>query len=133
MNYATGERRSLLDNGIDRYRRDITGNTIVQLSRGRASGWMVSPHPNQSGAIAFLVSRYTFKKEENMDHHEAVRKFEHLMLKEADHAQEAVTELEALAPHLPTENSRELAQQQIKAIHKQARDFRDLAQKVKEK
>jgi hypothetical protein len=50
-----------------------------------------------------------------MDHHEAVRKFEHLMLKEADHAREIATELEALAPILTTENSRQLAQLQIKA------------------
>ena len=53
-----------------------------------------------------------------MDHHEAVRKFEHLMLKEADHAREVATELEALAPSLTTENSRQLAQVQIKASHK---------------
>ena len=44
-----------------------------------------------------------------MDHHEAVRKFEQLMLKEADHAHEVATELEALAPMLTTENSRQLA------------------------
>ena len=55
-----------------------------------------------------------------MDHHEAVRKFEHLMLKEADHAREVATELEALVPILTTENSRQLAQLQIKASHKQA-------------
>jgi hypothetical protein len=46
--------------------------------------------------ITILVSRYTFIKEGNMDHNEAVRKFEHLMLREADHAHEAATELEAL-------------------------------------
>ena len=68
-----------------------------------------------------------------MDHHEAVRKFEHLMLKEADHAREVATELEALAPILPTENSRQLAQVQIKASHKLAKEFRELAEKVKEK
>jgi hypothetical protein len=49
-----------------------------------------------------------------MDHHEAVRKFEHLMLQEADHARELVTELEALVPVLTTENSRQLAQHEIK-------------------
>lgn len=67
-----------------------------------------------------------------MDHNEAVRKFEHLMIREADHAQEAATELEALVSLLPTEKSRQLAQLQVKASHKQARDFRDLAQKVRE-
>jgi len=68
-----------------------------------------------------------------MDHHEAVRKFEHLMLKEADRAREAATELEALLPHLTTENSRQLAHLQTKAFHKQAKDFRELSQQVKEK
>jgi hypothetical protein len=55
------------------------------------------------------------------------------MLKEADHAHEVAIELEALVPHLSTENSRQLAQVQVKASHKQAKDFRELAQKVKEK
>jgi hypothetical protein len=68
-----------------------------------------------------------------MDHHEALRKFEHLMLKEADHAREVATELEALAPVLTTENSRELAHLQIKASHKLSKEFRELAEKVKEK
>jgi hypothetical protein len=72
-------------------------------------------------------------KARSMDHHEAVRKFEHLMLKEADHAREVATELEALVPILTTENSRQLAQVQIKASHKQAKEFRELAEKVKEK
>lgn len=67
-----------------------------------------------------------------MDHNEAVRKLEHLMLKEADHAHEAATELEALVPLLPSGKSRQLAQLQIKASHQQARDFRELAQKAKE-
>jgi hypothetical protein len=31
-----------------------------------------------------------------MDHNESVRKFEHLMLREADHAHEVAIELEAL-------------------------------------
>jgi hypothetical protein len=68
-----------------------------------------------------------------MDHHEAVRKFEHLMLREADHAREVATELESLAPVLTTENSRELAQLQIKASHKLSKEFRELAGKVREK
>ncbi len=68
-----------------------------------------------------------------MDHQEAIRKLEHLMLKEADHAHELATELDALAPHLTTDNSRQLAHLQIKASHKQAKEFRELAEKVKEK
>jgi hypothetical protein len=68
-----------------------------------------------------------------MDHNEAVRKFEHLMLKRADQAQEAATELEALVSLLPNGKSRELAEFQAKASHKQAKDFRELAQIVKEK
>ena len=68
-----------------------------------------------------------------MDHHEAVRKFEHLMLKEADRAREVATELEALVPILTTENSRQLAQLQIRASHKQAKEFRELSERVKEK
>lgn len=68
-----------------------------------------------------------------MDHNEAVRKFEHLMLKRADQADEAAIELEALFALLPNEKSRQLAQLEVKASHKQAKDFRELAQKVKEK
>ena len=68
-----------------------------------------------------------------MDHQEAIRKFEHLMLKEADREREVATELDALLPHLTTENSRQLAHLQIKASRKQATEFRDLAEKVKEK
>ena len=68
-----------------------------------------------------------------MDHNEAVRKFEQLLLKEADGAHEAAIELEALVPLLPNEKSRQLAQLQAKASHKQTKDFRELAQKVKEK
>jgi hypothetical protein len=67
-----------------------------------------------------------------MDHNESVRKFEHLMIKEADGAHEAATELEALVSLLPSEKSRQLAQLQIKASHEQAKEFRELAQKVKE-
>jgi hypothetical protein len=55
-----------------------------------------------------------------MDHSEAVRKFEHLMLREADHAHEAATELEGLVSLLPSQKSRQLAQLQVKASHKQA-------------
>ena len=72
-------------------------------------------------------------KEENMDHNEAVRKFEQLMLKEADHAREVASELEALVLILTHEKSRQLAQVQAKASHKQSKDFRELAEKVKER
>jgi hypothetical protein len=67
-----------------------------------------------------------------MDHNESIRKFEHVMMREADHAHEAAIELEALVSLLPGEKSRELAQGQIKASHHQAKAFRELAQKVKE-
>ena len=55
------------------------------------------------------------------------------MLREADHAHEAAIEVEALVSLLPCEKSRQLAQLQVKASHKQAKDFRELAQKVKER
>jgi len=67
-----------------------------------------------------------------MDHNESLRKFEHLVLKEADRAHEAASELEALVSLLPSEKSRQLAQLQVKASHKQAKEFRELAQKVKD-
>jgi hypothetical protein len=67
-----------------------------------------------------------------MDHNESVRKFEHLMLKQADHAREAAVELEALVSEMPSQKSRELAQLQVKASHKMAKEFRDLSQKVHE-
>jgi hypothetical protein len=68
----------------------------------------------------------------NMDHNEALRKFEHLMIREADRAQEVATELEALISHLSSEKSRQLAQLQVKASHRQAKEFRELAIKTKE-
>jgi hypothetical protein len=61
-----------------------------------------------------------------------VREFEHLMLKQADHAREAAIELEAMVPEMPSEKSRQLAEVQVKASHKQAKEFRELAQKVHE-
>ena len=67
-----------------------------------------------------------------MDHNEPVRKFEHLMIKQAEQAHEAATELEALVSLLPSEKSRQLAQLQVRASHKQAKEFRELALKVKE-
>ena len=67
-----------------------------------------------------------------MDHNEAVRTFEHLMIREADHAREVATALEALVPQLPHEKSRQLAEREIKASHQRAKDFRELSQKVTE-
>jgi hypothetical protein len=67
-----------------------------------------------------------------MDHNEAVRNFEHLLIRQAEHAHTAATELEVLVPLLPNEKTRQLAREQIKANYKQAREFRDLAHKVKE-
>lgn len=68
-----------------------------------------------------------------MDHNEAIRKFEHLMAREAEHAHEVATELEALVMLLPAGKSQELAHLQIKSSYRQAKEFRELAQKVKEK
>jgi hypothetical protein len=67
-----------------------------------------------------------------MDHNEATRSLERLLEKAADRAQETVTELEALIVHLP-EKPRQLAQAQIKASHKMAKDFRELSLRTKEK
>jgi hypothetical protein len=61
-----------------------------------------------------------------------MRRSENLMFRRADQAQEAATELEALVSFLPNEKSRQLAQFQAKASHKEAKEFRELAQKVKE-
>jgi hypothetical protein len=67
-----------------------------------------------------------------MDHNESIRKFERLMEKEAEHAHETAVELEALVSLLPGEKSRQLAQMQVKASHQQAKELRELAQRVKE-
>jgi len=67
-----------------------------------------------------------------MDHNESVRKFEHLMLRQAEHARETAIELEALVSQMPSEKSRQLAELQVKASHKQAKEFRELAHKVHE-
>jgi hypothetical protein len=67
--------------------------------------------------VTFLVSRH-FHERGYTDHNEALRKFEHLMLKRADQAQDAATEPEALVSYLPNEKSRELAELQVKANHK---------------
>jgi hypothetical protein len=67
-----------------------------------------------------------------VDHNEAIRKLDHLLIKEAGHAQEAAIELEALVPFLVTDKSRQIAQLQVKESHKQAREFRELVQKAKE-
>ena len=68
---------------------------------------------------------------ETMDHDEAARKFERLLLREADHWSEAAIELEALIPGLRVDNARQLAELQLKEFHKQAKSFRELAQKAK--
>jgi len=67
-----------------------------------------------------------------MDHNESIRKVERLMEREADHAHEVAVELEAMVSLLPNEPSRQLARLQIKTSRKQAKDFRELAQKIKE-
>jgi hypothetical protein len=66
-----------------------------------------------------------------MDHDESIRKFERLMIQEADHAHDLATELEALAPLLTGEKRRQFAELQVKASHRQAKEFRELAQKIK--
>jgi hypothetical protein len=60
-----------------------------------------------------------------MDDNESIRKFESLMVKEASHAHEVAIELEALVLVLP-EKSRQLAQLQVKASNKHAKEFREL-------
>jgi hypothetical protein len=67
-----------------------------------------------------------------MDHNESLRKFENLLAREANQAHDTALELEALVALLPSENSRQLAQLQVKASHKQAKDFRELARKIRE-
>jgi hypothetical protein len=67
-----------------------------------------------------------------MKHNEAIRKFDHLLIREAGHAQEAATELEALFPLLATDESRQLAKLQIKTSYKLAKEFRELADRVKQ-
>jgi hypothetical protein len=67
-----------------------------------------------------------------MDHNESTRHFEGLMLKEADHAHDLAIEIEALVLVLP-EKPRQLAHLQVKASNKQAKEFRELAQKIKER
>ena len=113
---------------------DISVRESLELLT-RHEGWQpqTSVSAQEFLTIRESVSRRTFLKGGNMDHNEALRKFEHLMLKQADHAQEAATELEALVSLLPHEKPRQLAELQVKASHKQAKDFRELAQKVKER
>jgi hypothetical protein len=67
-----------------------------------------------------------------MDHNESLRNLERLMGREAEHAHDVAIELEALLSLLPSEKSKQFAHLQIKASHKQAKEFRELAQKVKE-
>jgi hypothetical protein len=44
-----------------------------------------------------------------VDHNEAIRKLDHLLIREAGHAQGAAIELEALVPFLVTDKSRHVA------------------------
>jgi len=67
-----------------------------------------------------------------MDHNESMRKFGQLMEKEAAQAQDAAIELEAVLLLLPGEKSRHLAQLQVRASHQQAKEFREMARRVKE-
>jgi hypothetical protein len=67
-----------------------------------------------------------------MDHNEATRSLERLLQKEAEHAHEKATELEALVLLLPSGKARQLATLQGKACHKQSKALRELAQQVKE-
>ena len=67
-----------------------------------------------------------------MEHNEAIRRLDHVLIRESGHAQETSIEFEALIPFLLTDRSRQLAQLQVKASHKQAKEFRELAQKAKE-
>jgi hypothetical protein len=67
---------------------------------------------------------------ENMDHNESLRKFAHILEREAAHAHEAAIEIEGLA-HLLPEKSQSFAHLQIKASHKLAKDLRELAQNIK--
>jgi hypothetical protein len=95
------------------------------LSNGHVALLTNRAHPRRTSTVYPRL-------EEIMDHNESVRKFEHLMLKQADHAREAAIELEALVSHMPSEKSRQVAELQVKASHKQAKEFRELAQKVHE-
>jgi hypothetical protein len=67
-----------------------------------------------------------------MDHQEAARKFEDLMQKQAAQSQEAAIELQALIPRISNGRLRQLAESQIMASHKQAKEFRELATNVRE-
>jgi ribosomal protein S13 len=66
-----------------------------------------------------------------MDHNETIRKFEKLMIKQAEHAHSTATEIESMVSLLPDQRTRQLAEEQVKEIHKQSKDFRALAQKLK--
>jgi hypothetical protein len=79
---------------------ELNNGPLVLLSK--------SAHSSSAIEVYFL-------QEGNMDHNESVRKFEHLMLKQAEHAHDTATELEALAWIMPSEKSRQLAHFQVKA------------------
>jgi len=85
-----------------------------------------------SSKMGSLVPAEDFNEEENMDHDEAIRKFEHLMMREADRAQEAAAELHALVSLLPSEKSRQLARLQARVNHERAKEFRERARQARE-
>jgi hypothetical protein len=60
-----------------------------------------------------LTTRY-------MDHTEAIRECEGLFQREAQHTDDTAIECEVLVSALPNEKSREIAQLQVKACHRQA-------------
>lgn len=67
-----------------------------------------------------------------MDHDESTQNFQRLLVRESECARDAAIGLEALVVLLPTQKSRQLAHLQVKASHQQAKEFCELAQKVRE-
>jgi hypothetical protein len=128
-----------LDDSIDsgwyyQYHRPIDSLERFGCNSSIATGSVGRATLLKTGLAAPLCFAPHFhEKRRDMDHNEAIRKLEHLMLKRADQAQEAAIELEALVSVLPNGKSRQLAELQVKANHKQAKDFRELAQQAKEK
>jgi hypothetical protein len=55
-----------------------------------------------------------YRRREIMDHNESVQKFQHIILKQADHAQGTATELEAWVLLVPSEKFPQLARAQVK-------------------
>lgn len=67
-----------------------------------------------------------------MDHNESVWKFELLMEKEAGHVHEAAIELEGPVRFCRVRNLGNWRNFKVKASHQRAKEFRELAQRVKE-